>query len=215
MQSCEYYCHALNAASTQSCVLQVTDQGHLVYVTFQIFLLEREIRGLLSNPSEYGERMTSLLQRIYPEVFDDDTDLTTADGLSDAAINWLSENDVTTDNVQGLVDALADGSQDAALDVATAFLRAELCEDRQNEYVLLFDDDQLGQRVVDELCNLTYAQFELLVTDFYNDVSNDSLEQVRTCNIFNACLQHIALDACLFLFDISSTNALSVTTRMV
>ena len=93
-------------------------------------------------------------------------------GLSEAGIEWLRDNELSTDNLAGFAAAL--GSSPAEL-LAAAQLRDELCTDQQSEMLLVFDDPDMGSRVVGQLCNLTFTQFEQLTNDIYLDSADGLL----------------------------------------
>ena len=101
-------------------------------------------------------------------------------GLSEAGIEWLRDNELSTDNLAGFAAAL--GSSPAEL-LAAAQLRDELCTDQQSEMLLVFDDPDVATRVVGQLCNLTFTQFEQLTNDIYLDSADGLLILGQVCTL--------------------------------
>ena len=149
----------------------------------QLLRIEEEVRSVLDDPVRYQSRLRELLNDMYPQLVDLTSDVTNSDsiadaatlatiGLSELAADWLSGNPLTNDNAQDFVDAF--GTSQAAT-LAAAEIRDELCTDKSNEYLIIFDDPTLGAMALDQLCNLTFTQFEQLINDIYLDSADATL----------------------------------------
>ena len=151
----------------------------------------------MSEPEASQERLTELLERMYPQLFDDDddTDVTNGDsmldtlnlaamGLSEAGIEWLENNELSADNVDDFASSL--GTSQLVL-LTTAEVRDQLCTDQENETLITFNDPETRSRVVGQLCNLTFTQFEELVNDVYLDSADGILILGQVCGRILFC----------------------------